>query len=113
MSRLSERFGLSGNGLAKICRRLDVPYPPRGYWATHLLQALQRFPEDFGLYETRLELHRERAVSAGTGLAGTVDLVVCELEACRLGIDHVIGLLDHPDAAFGIARTFYLNVPCL
>lgn len=33
MSRLSERFGLSGNGLAKICRRLDVPYPPRGYWA--------------------------------------------------------------------------------
>lgn len=33
MSRLAERFGLSGNGLAKICRRLDVPYPPRGYWA--------------------------------------------------------------------------------
>ena len=25
MSRLFERFGLSGNGLAKICRRLDVP----------------------------------------------------------------------------------------
>jgi hypothetical protein len=27
------RFTISGNGLAKICRRLDVPYPPRGYWA--------------------------------------------------------------------------------
>lgn len=33
MSRLSEQFWLSGNGLAKICRRLDVPYPPRGWWA--------------------------------------------------------------------------------
>ena len=31
MSKLAERFGLSGNGLAKICRRLDIPYPPRGY----------------------------------------------------------------------------------
>lgn len=33
MSRLAIQYGLSGNGLAKICRRLDVPYPPRGYWA--------------------------------------------------------------------------------
>lgn len=31
--RLAQQFGLSGNGLAKICRRLDVPYPPRGWWA--------------------------------------------------------------------------------
>lgn len=28
MSRLAERFSLSGNGLAKICRRLEVPCPP-------------------------------------------------------------------------------------
>lgn len=33
MVRLGDQFGLSGNGLAKICRRLDVPYPPRGWWA--------------------------------------------------------------------------------
>lgn len=33
MSHLSADFGLSGNGLAKICARLDVPVPPRGYWA--------------------------------------------------------------------------------
>lgn len=33
MSRLAQEFGVSGNGLAKICDRLDVPYPPRGYWA--------------------------------------------------------------------------------
>ncbi|MBN9304806.1 MAG: hypothetical protein BGO82_11135 [Devosia sp. 67-54] len=33
MSRLAEEFGISGNGLAKICDRMAVPYPPRGYWA--------------------------------------------------------------------------------
>ena len=33
MSRLSVGFGLSSNRLAKICARLDVPVPPRGYWA--------------------------------------------------------------------------------
>jgi hypothetical protein len=33
MSRLAFEFGVSGNGLAKICDRLNIPYPPRGYWA--------------------------------------------------------------------------------
>lgn len=33
MSRLAERFGISGTALAKICDRLDVPCPPRGFWA--------------------------------------------------------------------------------
>jgi hypothetical protein len=31
--RLAVQYGISGNGLAKICDRLKVPYPPRGYWA--------------------------------------------------------------------------------
>jgi hypothetical protein len=33
MSRLGTHYGVSGNGLKKICVRLKVPYPPRGYWA--------------------------------------------------------------------------------
>jgi hypothetical protein len=33
MSRLGEQYGITGNGLAKICERLKVPYPPRGYWS--------------------------------------------------------------------------------
>ena len=33
MSRLGTDYGISGNGLKKICDRLNVPYPPRGYWA--------------------------------------------------------------------------------
>lgn len=32
-SKLAREFGLSDVGLAKICRRYDIPRPPRGYWA--------------------------------------------------------------------------------
>ena len=33
MRRLAARYGITGTGLAKICARLNVPCPPRGYWA--------------------------------------------------------------------------------
>ncbi len=33
MIKLAEQYGISGNGLAKICRRLNIPYPPRRWWA--------------------------------------------------------------------------------
>ena len=30
---LAKRWGLSGRGLAKACQRLQIPVPPRGFWA--------------------------------------------------------------------------------
>lgn len=33
MMKLAEQYGISGKGLAKICARMDLPVPPRGYWA--------------------------------------------------------------------------------
>ncbi len=33
MQKLASEYGISGNGLAKICDRLQVPYPSRGHWA--------------------------------------------------------------------------------
>ncbi|GEJ56624.1 hypothetical protein AMYX_13650 [Anaeromyxobacter diazotrophicus] len=30
---VAARYGISGPALAKICRKLGVPVPPRGYWA--------------------------------------------------------------------------------
>ena len=32
MWRLSKKYGLSDRGLAKICGRLSIPVPARGYW---------------------------------------------------------------------------------
>jgi hypothetical protein len=33
MQRLAKEFGLSDVGLAKLCRRHNIPIPGRGYWA--------------------------------------------------------------------------------
>ncbi|MCC8396324.1 hypothetical protein LJ656_27415 [Paraburkholderia sp. MMS20-SJTR3] len=33
LSAVSKRYGLSDNGLRKICIKLGVPFPPVGYWA--------------------------------------------------------------------------------
>lgn len=33
ITRLSKKYGLSDVGLAKICKKHNVPRPPRGYWA--------------------------------------------------------------------------------
>jgi hypothetical protein len=33
MTKVAPRFGLSDVGLAKLCKRYDIPRPPGGYWA--------------------------------------------------------------------------------
>lgn len=32
MIKLGARFGISGNGLKKACKRANIPVPPQGYW---------------------------------------------------------------------------------
>lgn len=31
--QLAKKYGMSDVGLAKVCKRMDIPLPPRGYWA--------------------------------------------------------------------------------
>ena len=33
MTKLAPKYGLSDNGLRKICKKLNIPLPPIGYWA--------------------------------------------------------------------------------
>ncbi len=33
MTRLAKEFDISDVGLAKACRKNDIPLPPRGHWA--------------------------------------------------------------------------------
>ena len=33
LSKIASRLGISGVGLAKACKRHNIPVPPRGYWA--------------------------------------------------------------------------------
>jgi len=40
MTTLAQRFGISDVGLAKVCRRSDIPAPPRGFLGRKLLPAI-------------------------------------------------------------------------
>jgi hypothetical protein len=33
VDHVSKELGISNVGLGKLCRRHDIPVPPRGYWA--------------------------------------------------------------------------------
>jgi hypothetical protein len=33
MIKLAKQYGLSDRGLAIICKKYNIPCPPRGYWA--------------------------------------------------------------------------------
>lgn len=45
MSTVAPKLGMSDRGVAKICERLKVPRPPRGYWQKKMAgQKVRRFP---------------------------------------------------------------------
>lgn len=45
ITKLAASYGLSDNGLRKVCAAMDIPVPPRGYWAKLAAgQPVQRTP---------------------------------------------------------------------
>jgi len=116
MSRLSEQFGLSGNGLAKICRRLDVPYPPRGYWAklaadkkvkaTALPKAKAGIPSSAAIYKKGPPKVEELAPDLVTSLAEAMEKVGIIRVQERLHKPHAIiaGWLAEHERQIELAR---------
>lgn len=60
MTRLAKQYGISDNGLAKICDRLQVPYPPRGHWAK---KQAGKPTQQIQLPEARKDTPREVTIS--------------------------------------------------
>lgn len=60
VTKLAKAHGLSDVGLRKICVALDVPLPPRGYWAK--LAAGKAIPKP-ALHETKLPTTYERVMN--------------------------------------------------
>ena len=60
VTKLAKSYGLSDVGLRKICVALDVPLPPRGYWAK--LAAGKAIPKP-ALHETKLPTTYERVMN--------------------------------------------------
>ncbi len=69
MGAVAARYGLTGNGLAKICDRLEIPRPPRSHW-TRSASARDPRPElppaPIGLSETFALGQRQTRQSPGT-----------------------------------------------
>lgn len=78
MTRVAQRYGLTGSGLAKVSDGLGIPYPPRGYLTKSRLAgrcnnfrfqfppADQTFPQFFHLFTSETERCALPAVR-GTG----------------------------------------------
>jgi len=73
MQRLAERYGISDVALAKTCRNLVIPVPPRGYWRRKetgrvparppLRSFLVKIPATCTNYSCILWRHRVRRIS--------------------------------------------------
>lgn len=59
MSALARKYYLSDVGLAKICRKLKIPLPGRGYWQQEKMDKPPLPPLKFGDMDT-YTLHREK-----------------------------------------------------
>jgi AcrR family transcriptional regulator len=69
MGAVAARYALTGNGLAKICDRLDIPRPPRSHWtrsASARDPRPQLPPAPIGLSETFALGRRQTRQSPGT-----------------------------------------------
>lgn len=68
MIKLGARFGISGNGLKKACKRASIPVPPQGYW-----NKLQAAPLIGGRLGMKKKLRRARSQCTGsTGVRGDI-----------------------------------------
>ena len=62
MTKLAKQYGMSDVGLAKICRKVEIPVPNRGYWAK---KQYRRTPPATPLpnpdYNPDIEIHEQPA----------------------------------------------------
>ena len=69
LGNVASRYGLTGNGLAKICDRLAIPRPPRSHW-TRSIEARDAQPPlppaPLGLSDTFALGSRQPRQSPGT-----------------------------------------------
>lgn len=113
LKNVADEMQLSANGLAKICDRLLIPYPPRGYWRRdksereELRPPLPEAPEDqdaITLSEGRassrrtrtrrpVDARRDQMLDAATALASAQDLnaVTVRSVARDIGISETQG----------------------
>ena len=106
LQRLAEEFGISDVALAKRCRKLNIPTPPRGYWAK--LEAGKRvkkrpLPVRLSPGEVQLDADAPVTLKASTsGLCAVANQLLVALRAAdpdQQGLSHVRSQPELPDAS--------------
>lgn len=104
LSRLAIDFGISGGSLASTCKRLNVPYPPPGYWAKKeagkQVTTLDLDPRKDGIPEA-VEIHPDAPRPAVSSTAKEAAAII----AARVGSLAIPDSLDnlHPHVRAWIA----------
>lgn len=72
MVKLADEYGISDVGLAKICKRMEIPRPPCGYWQKLKAGKIQTKPKLKPLSKNGVEQVVVRPVSTITTYVHTV-----------------------------------------
>ncbi len=85
-TEVAQELGISDVALGKLCRRLQVPKPPRGYWAR---VASGKSPKMPPLQAYRMEIEDRRRKQATS--KSQVPLSKLQLEFLRYALDALVG----------------------
>ena len=96
---VANRYGVSNVALAKACRKLAVPLPPRGYWAR--IQAGRKAPPRPPLppYESQAGSQTTRRVSVRSGAAAS------KVTDEKNGQSPAISTTTFPETSDSLSRT--------
>ena len=116
MTKVAEELGLSDVGLAKACRRNDIPVPPRGHWAK---VSAGQHPESIGLSYS--EVDREIALpslsarDSGNSAAKEAarKLPLPELDARVIAATHLSATLNSPHPLVRLTAAYCRRIPKL
>lgn len=93
MTHVASEFGISGNGLAKVCRKMDVPYPPRGHWAKY---AAGKAPPATALPPPK-KSGIETTIITATAVSSSGVSPITEAQKSRDAAVELIGTIDVPE----------------
>jgi hypothetical protein len=111
-SRLAQQFGLSDVGLSKLCKRCDIPQPPRGYWAQlEAGKAPEREPLSEPERNPSIDIRLLTATEAARRESVRIEQLTREARAKAVGVVEVPDRLERPHGLVKATQGFFAGLP--